>query len=78
MYNIYMSKKFHAHDEEVLHYTTAAGLRGIVSSKTLWASHSRFLNDTEKGVSFSKRLLSKILSPIFKKHVENSEDVYAH
>ena len=77
MYNIYLSKKFHAHHEEVLHYTTAAGLHGIVSSKTLWASHSRFLNDTEEGVGFSTRILSEILRPAFKKHVEEAEDVAA-
>jgi len=27
------------------HYTTATGLRGIFDSKTIWATHARFLND---------------------------------
>ena len=27
------------------HYTTAEGLRGILKSKSLWASDLRFLND---------------------------------
>jgi hypothetical protein len=31
---------------ELMHYTTADGLKGIVTSKTLWASHTGFLNDS--------------------------------
>jgi hypothetical protein len=27
------------------HYTTATGLNGIVRSRSIWASHYRFLND---------------------------------
>lgn len=30
------------------HYTSAAGLYGIVASKSLWTSHYRFLNDTSE------------------------------
>lgn len=30
------------------HYTSAAGLHGIIASKSLWASHNRFLNDTSE------------------------------
>jgi hypothetical protein len=30
------------------HYTTAAGLQGIIASKSLWASDYRFLNDTSE------------------------------
>ncbi|MCI0601107.1 MAG: DUF2971 domain-containing protein [Beijerinckiaceae bacterium] len=30
------------------HYTTATGLKGIVDSKSLWASDYRFLNDTSE------------------------------
>ena len=77
MYNKYMSKKFYSHHKEVVHHTTAAGLRGIVSSKTLWASHSGSLNDTEEGVGFSTRILSQILRPVLKRHVEEAEDVAA-
>ena len=72
-----MSKKFYADHEEVLHYTTAAGLHGIVSNKTLWASHTHFLNDTEEGVGFSKRILPMILRPEFKRYVGESEDLSA-
>lgn len=61
-----MSKKFYADHKEVFHYTTAAGLYGIVSSKTLWASHIQFLNDTEEGVGFSRRVLPMILRSVVK------------
>ncbi len=30
------------------HYTTAAGLRGILESKSLWVTDHRFLNDTSE------------------------------
>lgn len=31
---------------ELFHYTTKAGLFGILESQTLWAAHARYLNDT--------------------------------
>ena len=33
------------HPKTIYHYTTRAGLQGILQSNTLWASHSQFLND---------------------------------
>lgn len=33
---------------ELMHYTTAAGITGIVSSGCLWATHAAFLNDSEE------------------------------
>jgi hypothetical protein len=72
-----MSRKFYADHEEVFDYTTAAGLRGIVRSKSLWASHTHFLNDTEEGVSFSKRILPMILKPEFQRYVAESEELSA-
>ena len=33
------------HPKTIYHYTTRAGLQGILESNTLWASHSQFLND---------------------------------
>lgn len=33
---------------ELAHYTSAAGLKGILESQTLWASHARFLNDSRE------------------------------
>lgn len=72
-----MSKKFYADHEEVFHYTTAAGLHGIVSSKSLWASHNHFLNDTEEGVGFSRRILPVILRSEFQRYVAESEELSA-
>ncbi len=33
---------------ELMHYTTASGLDGIVSNGSLWATHAAFLNDSEE------------------------------
>jgi len=40
------------------HYTTAAGLIGIITTRTLWATHANFLNDTAEC-----QLLSRLLTP---------------
>lgn len=32
-------------DDEIAHYTTEQGLECILRSKTLWATHWKFLND---------------------------------
>jgi len=34
--------------EVLYHYTTQAGLLGIIESRTIWATHTRFLNDTSE------------------------------
>jgi len=34
--------------ELLFHYTTAAGMRGILDSSRLWATNYRFLNDTSE------------------------------
>lgn len=34
----------------LFHYTTAAGLLGILRESILWASHLRFLNDAQEGI----------------------------
>ena len=31
--------------KQLVHYTTLAGLRGILASKHLWATHALFFND---------------------------------
>lgn len=43
-----MRKKVSEEYGELLHYTTAAGLSGIVNSECLWAIHASFLNDSEE------------------------------
>lgn len=43
--------KHEAELEEIMplyHYTSAAGLHGIIASRSLWTSHYRFLNDTSE------------------------------
>jgi hypothetical protein len=47
--------------EELFHYTTAAGLWGIVASGTLWATHFYFLNDHQEYRLFFDQRLPEIL-----------------
>ncbi len=42
----------------LFHYTTAAGLIGIVENDVIWATHASFLNDTQEC-----KLLTRLLSP---------------
>lgn len=72
-----MSKQFHEEHKELMHYTNASGLYGIVTSKTLWASHTSFVNDTEEVVGFSNRVLPIILREEFTKYVGASKDIAA-
>jgi hypothetical protein len=41
-----------AQPELLYHYTTQEGLLGILKSRSIWASHIRFLNDTSEGKIF--------------------------
>lgn len=41
-----MSRSIAESYSELMHYTTADGLKGIVTSGCLWATHIKFLNDT--------------------------------
>lgn len=43
-------------DGIVWHYTNAAGLLGIIQNRQLWATHSRFMNDTVEGGVFDGAL----------------------
>lgn len=56
-------------------YTNESGLLGIVTSKTLWASHTSFLNDSEEIVGFLNRVLPNILQPEFERYVESSAEL---
>lgn len=58
----------------LMHYTDASGLHGIISNKTLWASHTSFMNDTEEIVGFYSRVLPKILRQELKQLVVDSKD----
>lgn len=44
--------------KSLYHYTTAAGLIGIVSEQLLWATHANYLNDTAE-----LKILSRLLEP---------------
>ena len=72
-----MNKKLHEEHKELMHYTNASGLYGIVRSKTLWASHTSFMNDTEEVVGFSDRVLPIILRQEYERYVVESEDFAA-
>lgn len=43
------------------HYTTAAGLQGIVESQQLWATNIAYLNDAEEHIGFFDRRLPRLL-----------------
>ncbi|PNY79412.1 DUF2971 domain-containing protein [Deinococcus koreensis] len=48
----------------VFHYTTAAGLKGIVETNSLWATSANFLNDKEEivhGIKEKNRVVDEIL-----------------
>ncbi len=66
-----MSTISSTHDE-LYHYTTAAGLSGILESNSLWATHSSFVNDEEEILGFYNRILPKILRPVF---IQCCEDI---
>lgn len=68
-----MSRIADTHDE-LYHYTTAAGLSGILESKSLWATHASFVNDEEEILGFYDRVLPEILRPVLLKHVEVIKD----
>lgn len=45
----------------LFHYTTASGLLGIISTRKLWATHARFLNDATElqyGITLIRFILS--------------------
>ena len=46
--------------QELFHYTSMEGLRGVVAGKTLWATNIEFLNDTSEfrhGEEVLKRII---------------------
>lgn len=63
-----MNSKIHEQPKELVHYTTAVGLHGIVTNKTLWASHTSFLNDSEEVTGFFDRVLPNLLREPFDRY----------
>ena len=70
-----MTKKLHEEHEEVMHYTGASGLYGIVTSRTLWASHTFFLNDMEEVHGFFDRVLPGILKSQVERYFKDVESL---
>lgn len=59
-----MSKHIHEQYSELLHYTTAAGLNGILRNGSLWATHSSFLNDAEEITHYFDFSFLQIISEV--------------
>jgi len=51
------------------HYTTAAGLIGIVGSQRLWATNARFLNDPSE-IRYALRVISDTVGEMEKAYLE--------
>lgn len=47
--------------QELMHYTTSAGLQGIVTSGCVWATHSGALNDSQEIIHFLDNRLVDII-----------------
>ena len=56
-----MGELVHEAHPELYHYTTAAGLKGIVESQQLWATNIAYLNDAEEHIGFFDRRFSVVL-----------------
>ncbi len=59
---------------EICHYTTMAGLRGILESQTLWATHYAHLNDAEEIRHFGERL-KEVLKPVVEEALSEFKNV---
>ena len=47
-------------NEPIYHYTTAAGLKGILEQKVLWATHSDYLNDVSE-LRYGRSLIAETI-----------------
>jgi hypothetical protein len=56
-------RRHHAAPDLLYHYTDAAGLRGIVQGKELWASNAAFLNDSTE-VVYIKQVLQQVTAEL--------------
>ncbi len=53
----------HPIPETLWHYTTFTGFQGIISSKTIWTTEYRFLNDSEE-FSHARMLTEKVVEAL--------------
>lgn len=58
---------------ELWHYTTGAGLRGILTSQQLWATDISYLNDAEEFTGFFDRKLLHILEAGLREGIEEAK-----
>ena len=58
---------------ELVHYTTGSGLKGILESQALWASHSAFLNDPSEIRYFFEARCSTVVTEAILKGIEDGE-----
>lgn len=56
---------------ELFHYTGIAGLKGILESQTLWATHYKYLNDEEEITNFKPRIKNLLLSILVQVNQDN-------
>ena len=56
---------------ELHHYTTFAGLEGIFSSNSLWATSYHFLNDFTE-VTYIEKYLEDALAPLLDKYIRKA------
>jgi len=76
-----MPKLLYEEVAEIYHYTTITGLKGIVESQNLWATHYAYLNDAEEVKHFNERLklvLRPVLEKIFADFKNSAPDKYEH
>ena len=73
-----MIKRIEDEHPELFHYTGINGLKGILESQELWATHARFLNDGAELIEFRNYLprilrpnVSKALDELYRLHPEN-------
>src|SRR5687768_18046789 len=69
-----MTKKVWEQYTELYHYTTAAGLKGIVESQQLRATHIAYLNDGEEHTGFFDRRLPSLLETVMRAVAEEIQD----
>ena len=64
-----MSKAIADEYKELMHYTTAGGLTGIISSGCLWATHAAFLNDAQEMTHFFDARLESLVQDEHQKYL---------
>lgn len=64
-----MPKSLAEEHPQLFHYTSAAGLDGILRTQTLWASHYAYLNDATEVKHFLENRLPEIFQDVILKNI---------